>query len=108
MAASRGSARAVALLLAHRSSGAETPGFSRGEEVKHLAVFLPNKEHLDEYLNRYPAPGPQLSAAATATGGAVPVGDAGQREHGLDRAGGLVGPGADRVGDGGGNGDTLF
>ena len=80
----------------------------RSSSLMHLAVFLPNKEHLDEYLNRYPAPGPQLSAAAPATGGAVPVGDAGQREHGLDRAGGLVGPGADRVGDGSGDGDTLF
>src|SRR5690606_19561060 len=49
----------------------------RSCSLMHLAVFLPNKEHLDEYLNRYPAPGPQLSAAAPATGGAVPVGDAG-------------------------------
>src|SRR5690606_41806309 len=80
----------------------------RASSLMHLAVFLPNKEHLDEYLNRYPAPGPQLSAAAPATGGAVPVGDAGQRKHRLDRAGGLVGPGADRVGDGSGDGDTLF
>src|SRR5690606_41563623 len=53
---------------------AEALAPGRSSSLMHLAVFLPNKEHLDEYLNRYPAPGPQLSAAAPATGGAVPVG----------------------------------
>src|SRR5690606_3053909 len=57
----------------------------RSSSLMQLAVFLPNKEHLDEYLIRYPAPGPQLSAAAPATGGAVPVGDARQRGRGPDR-----------------------
>lgn len=80
----------------------------RSSPLMHLAVFLPNKEHLDEYCTRFPAPAPGRAAAADPAGRPVPVGDARQRERGGDRPQRLVGPGADRVGDGGGHRDTLF
>ncbi|WP_017602216.1 hypothetical protein [Nocardiopsis lucentensis] len=74
----------------------------RSSPLLHLAVFLPNKEHLDEYRTRYPAPGPDRP------GDPLPVGAAGQRGRGGDRTGPLVGPGEDRAGDGGVLGDRLF
>lgn len=80
----------------------------RSSPLMHLAVFLPNKEHLDEYCTRFPAPAPGGAVAADPAGRPVPVGDARQRGRGPDRHIQLVGPGADRVGDGGGDGDTLF
>lgn len=78
----------------------------RGSPLLHLATFLPNKEHLDEYLSRFPADGPG-SGDADRLGRGVPVRDPRQRGRGEDRAEAVVGPGPDRVGDGDGDG-CLF
>ena len=64
----------------------------RGSPLLHLAVFLPTKEHLDEYLTLY-GPADQLGCA-------VPGRDAGLGRPGSDRPQELVGPGPHSVGDG--------
>lgn len=72
----------------------------------HLATFLINKEHMDEYLTRYGPPGPR-PGDADRMGDDVHVRDHGQRGRGEDRPETLVGPGPDRAGDGHGDG-VLF
>lgn len=78
-----------------------------GSPLLHLAVFLPNKEHMDEYLARFPADGPAGPDHADRLGGDVPDRSPRHRGRGEDRPEELVGPGADRVGDGYGDG-VLF
>lgn len=67
----------------------------RASPLLHLAVFLPNKEHMDEYLDRYP-----IAGDAGRLGSDVPGRDPGQRGRDSDRPQELVGPGADGAGDG--------
>lgn len=74
----------------------------RSSPLLHLAVFLPNKEHMDEYTDRFPAEGPDLP------GDTVPVGAAGLSERRHHRQSPLVGPGEDSAGDSGVLGDRLF
>lgn len=82
----------------------------RGSPLLYLTCLLATaKEYLDDYSYRYPALAADGSAdAAAAARGAVPVGDAGLGGRGDDRAGRLVGPGADGAGDRGQLGDQLF
>lgn len=76
----------------------------RASGLLHLAVFLPNKEHMDEYLTRYGAPGPGDADRARHN---VPVRDPRLRGCREDRPETLVGPSPDRTGDRHGNG-VLF
>lgn len=74
----------------------------RGSPLIHLAVFLINKEHMDDHRTRYPAPGPDQP------GRPVPGHDAGLGGRGDDRPHQLVGPGTHRPGSGSGDGNRLF
>lgn len=76
----------------------------RASPLLHLAVFLPNKEYLHEYLDRYAAPGP---ADADRLGDHLPGRDPRQRGRRQDRPAPLVGPGPHRTGDRHGDG-VLF
>lgn len=74
----------------------------RSSPLMHLAVFLPNKEHLNEYRERFPAGGPDLA------GRPLPERDAGLGGRGGDRPQRLVGSGQDGAGDRSCDGDRLF
>jgi hypothetical protein len=76
----------------------------RSSPLLHLAVFLPNKEHMDDYLTTYPAAGP---ADTHRLGSEVPERDPGLGRRHTDRTEELVGPGTDRTGDRYGDG-VLF
>lgn len=78
----------------------------RASGLIHLANFLINKEHLNEYLDRYglPGPGPR---DADRLGDHVPERDPGLGGRGEDRPETLVGPGQDGAGDRYGDG-VLF
>lgn len=80
----------------------------RSAPLLHLAVFLPNKEHMDEYRDRYPAPEPGPGRAGSdRPGDPLPERHAGLGRRGDDRPQPL-GPGAHRPGDSGSDRDTLF
>lgn len=78
----------------------------RGSPLLHLACWLPNKEHLDEYCDTYPAGGSARDGGGPGRAVLQPV--AGQRGLGHGVPAGLAGPRG--VGDdrGGGGGDALF
>lgn len=78
----------------------------RASGLLHLANFLINKEHLNEYLDRYGLPGPG-AGDADHLGHDVPQRDPRLRGRGEDRPEALVGPGEDGAGDGDGDG-VLF
>lgn len=69
----------------------------RGSALLHLAVFLPNKEHMDAYCAAYAAPGPghadRLGQPVHQRAAGHPRGDRGPRQGGVD-------PGEDGAGDG--------
>lgn len=69
----------------------------RGSSLLHLAAFLPNKEHADEYRAAYTADGPD---GTDRMGGAVPSSDPRLGVGGEDRPETVLGPGPDRAGDG--------
>lgn len=74
----------------------------RSSPLLHLAVFLPNKEHLDEYRNDFPTQGPDQP------GHPVPVSNPRLSQHRHHRKNPLVGPGQERSGNISIIRDTLF
>lgn len=68
-----------------------------GSPLIHLAIFLPNKEHMDEYVRVYGADQP---GNTDSVGYQIPGRDAVSGGRRSDRPEQLVGPGADRPGDG--------
>lgn len=79
----------------------------RGSPLIHLAAFLPNREHFDEYLTRYGADQPTGPGHTHRVGCDVPGRDPRLGGRRADRPEELVGPGQDRVGDRYGDG-VLF